>query len=243
MTFASLNLHCGFSRQDQPYDVSAAICQLDAAVVCLQEVWQPLTAPSSAAEEPPDDPLAGAAEKIGAEVYRAQMCGRPSVASLGLRAISGPGQLGIAVLTTLPVSSYRIIELGCAPGDGVPRVAQVLRLELPGGPMRLVNTHLTHVLTSPVQLTRLIARLRRDRLTNGSPPTLIAGDLNMPRKIAGRFPGLTPAVTGPTYPADRPRVQIDHLLASRSVATVDTAVLPPAGSDHLPIRARLLPHS
>src|SRR5260370_7347819 len=41
LTVASLNLHLGLGWQGDPFDVAAAITGLDAAVICLQEVWLP----------------------------------------------------------------------------------------------------------------------------------------------------------------------------------------------------------
>ena len=70
-------------------------------------------------------------------------------------------------------------------------------------------------------------------------PTVIAGDLNMPGPLTGLAAGYAQAVSGRTYPAHRPLVQLDHILTSRRVAGCGGAVLPPAGSDHLPVRARL----
>jgi endonuclease/exonuclease/phosphatase family metal-dependent hydrolase len=168
------------------------------------------------------------------------MCTRPSVAALGIRAESGPGELGIAVLTTLPVTGYEVLRLGVALADNIPRVAQVLSLQLTDGTvLRLVNTHLTHMLTGPLQLRLLRRRLRSDAMQPNQVPTIIAGDLNMPRLLAGRTIGYGAMVLGPTWPSDQPLIQLDHVLASRGISRLDGAVLAPTGSDHRPIRARL----
>ena len=82
-----------------------------------------------------------------------------------------------------------------------------------------------------VRLTRLLAA--------STVPTVIAGDLNMPGPVTGLAVGYTPAVNGRTFPAESPLLQLDHILTSRGVRARDGQVLPPAGSDHLPIRARL----
>ncbi len=231
-------MHCGFGRRDEPYDVASAICQVDAPIICLQEVWRPGAGGRGAVAEYPG-PVADAAAKLNAVAHYAHMCYRPSVASLGVRSISGPGELGIAVLTTLPVTDYSVIMLGRAPADSVPRVAQVIDVRLPGGHgLRIINTHLTYALTSPLQLRRLLAATKKRR-TADALPTVIAGDLNMPRLVAARTPGFTAPVRGPTYPSDRPRVQLDHLLAGRGIGWKHGAVLADAGSDHLPIRAQL----
>ena len=273
---ASLNLHGGVSSRGEPFDVKAAIRQLDAAVICLQETWLPASRdgppgqavrsadpdPSadamavagrasadrrgpgqygsrrSGAEAQPgwhSDHIAAAAVELGAAVYRAPLGEGPSLASFGIPAESGPGQLSIAVLTTVAVTSYEVVELGQIAGDNVPRLAQVILLELPGRPaLRLVNTHLTHRLASPLQLYRLWRHLDAEPL-----PTIIAGDLNMPRFLASRLPGYFAVVNGRTWPADQPLVQLDHVLVSQDIGGMDGAVLPATGSDHLPIRAHL----
>jgi len=70
---------------------------------------------------------------------------------------------------------------------------------------------------------------------------VIAGDLNMPGPAtwtAGH--GYRRVVRGPTFPAHRPLIQIDHLLAGPGVRAEAAEVLPGVGSDHLPVRAQLL---
>ncbi len=256
---ASLNLHCGYGSLGEPFDVVAALAELDAEVICVQEAWTPISGEKVAAHGaggPADaadgghgrqtasrmetQALADAARKLGAVLHRVPMCTRASGARAGVPADSVPGELSIAVLATLPVTGYEVFELGRAPGDRLPRFAQVVSLELAAGTsVRVVNTHLTHLLTSPRQLRELQRRLGTDEARSQRVPTIIAGDLNMPRLVAARSPGYTAAVRGRTWPADRPVVQLDHLLASPGVEGVDGAVLPPAGSDHLPVRARL----
>ena len=241
VTVASLNLHQGVSSSGTPFDAATAVCQLDAAVICVQEDWQPAGPDRDGCgpAEPrrhiaerndrrPDvtSQLAGAAAKLNMSVHREMMCVWPA------------GELAIAVLTALPVAEYEVVELGTAPGDTIPRLAQVVLLALPAGRhLRLVNTHLTHRFTSPVQLLRLQRRLRR-RL-HQEPPTVIAGDLNMPRTIAAAWPGYADLVRGCTFPAQRPLIQLDHILAGRGIQGSNGRVLPSAGSDHLPIRAEI----
>lgn len=235
---ASLNLHHGFERNGTPFGVTAAVCQLDAAIICVQEAWQPFDV---GAEPEVSDQLADAAEKLGTSLHRAVMCVRPGFGSEDDTrqddtrqddTEANSGELAVAVLTTLPVTSYRVIELGTARGDIIPRLAQVLLLELPaGGVLRVVNTHLTHRFTSPLQLRQLQRQLQPGL------PTIIVGDLNMPRMIAASWPGYADLVRGRTYPAERPLIQLDHVLVGRGIERVSGRVLPPAGSDHLPIRA------
>jgi endonuclease/exonuclease/phosphatase family metal-dependent hydrolase len=159
-----------------------------------------------------------------------------SRARLAIGTDEASGTWGLAVLTMLPVIGYREIELGRAPGDRIGRAAQVLTLATPAGAaLRVVNTHLTHRYSSPVQLALLVRRL-----ATGSPvPTVIVGDLNMPRSATVVARGYRPVVRGRTFPADRPLIQLDHMLLRGSVAALGAEVAEPLGSDHLPIRALL----
>jgi endonuclease/exonuclease/phosphatase family metal-dependent hydrolase len=202
------------------YDVAGVVSQLAATIVCLQEDWVPCGGQSLKRQ----DGVTQAADSLGAAVHRAPMCAQ--------EAAQGSGRLCISVLTALPVTSQKVIALGRGPGDGIPRIAQVLTLRTHGGRLRLVNTHLTYSVLSPLQLWRLWRKLKPDQI-----PTVIAGDLNMPAFIARRYPGLTGLVSGPTFPAEQPVLQLDHVLVSRGIDAGPGAVLPHAGSDHRPIRA------
>jgi endonuclease/exonuclease/phosphatase family metal-dependent hydrolase len=234
---ASLNLHCGFGFYGQPFDVAAALCQLEADVICLQESWRPV---SSGWDGVADDPVAQAASKLGAEVFRVVMARWPCLGLAGIPPSRDAGELAIAVLTGLPVTQYEVIELGVAPADDVPRFAQVVAVDLASGTrVRVVNTHLTHRLTSPLQLRVLRQRLQADGLPTGCIPTIIAGDFNMPRPVADLSINYDATVRGKTWPASRPLVQLDHIVVDQRIKVVESQVLPSVGSDHLPVRARL----
>ena len=226
ITLASLNLHGGLTSQGAPFDVAEACHRLKADVITLQEAWRPETQP---------DAVTGAAAALGAEVRHRGLARNTNRARLGVGTDEGSGTWGLAVLTMLPVIRYDEIELGRAPGDRIGRAAQVLTLATPGGAaLRVVNTHLTHRYSSPVQLALLVRRLAGSSL-----PTVLAGDLNMPRPATLVARGYRSVVRGRSFPAARPLIQLDHMLLSRGVSASETEVLEPVGSDHLPIRARL----
>lgn len=232
---ASFNLHCGVDMRGAPYDVVATIGQLNAAVTCLQEDWVASSAADNSSDSGRADQVAAAARELSLAVHRAELCATSSRVQVGVHANTGPGRLCVTVLTALPLVGYEVIALGRGIGDSIPRVAQVLLLRLPrGGELRVVNTHLTFSVASPLQLRRLWRRLRADPV-----PTVIAGDLNMPALVARRYPGLTSVVSGPTFPADQPVVQLDHVLVSEGITVGGGFVLPPAGSDHRPVRVRV----
>jgi endonuclease/exonuclease/phosphatase family metal-dependent hydrolase len=228
MILASLNTHGGRGADGRPYDLETACRQLKADIIVLQEVWRPRGGP---------DPVAGIAAAVGAELLRADLMDDTDLRSFGISGETARGQWGLATLTTVPVTGYEVVDLGRIAGDHAPRAAQLITMELPGrGPLRIANTHLTYRLLSPVQLLRLVRHLAADDI-----PTAIAGDLNMPAPLTGLAAGYAQAVSGRTFPAHRPLLQLDHILTSRRVARCGGEVLPPAGSDHLPVRARLRP--
>jgi endonuclease/exonuclease/phosphatase family metal-dependent hydrolase len=226
VTIASLNVHGGLDRRGEPFDVEAACHYLKADVITLQEAWRPDGQP---------DPLAAAARALGARLQHADLVSGTDLASLRVGPGTATGTWGLAILTALPVTSYHVVNLGRAPWDVCQRAAQVATVTTPGGrPLRVVNTHLTHRYISPVQLRRLVRHL-----AGSADPTVIVGDLNMPRAATWAAASYSRPVRGRTYPAHRPLVQLDHLLADSRLTGLDGEVLEPVGSDHLPIRAQL----
>lgn len=227
ITLASLNLHGGLTARGAPFDVAGACHRLKADVITLQEAWRP--------DEQPDVVTAVAAE-LGAQVRYRGLARNTNRALLGVGTDTGSGTWGLAVLSLLPVTGYHEIELGQAPGDRISRAAQVITLTMPGGAaLRVVNTHLTHRFTSPVQLAWLTRRLGQGPQL----PTVIAGDLNMPLPLTRAAAGYRATVRGRTYPASRPWIQLDHLLLRGPLRVSSAEVADPLGSDHLPIRAEL----
>ena len=223
---ASLNTHGGRDADGQVYDLAAACRQLKADIIALQEVWRPHGEP---------DPVDEIASALGAEAFRAELRSDTDLRRLSISGETARGQWGLAVLTTMPVAGSEVADLGRTPGDPIRRVAQLITVDIPGGGrLRVANSHLTHLFASPVQLLRLVRHLAAADV-----PTVIAGDLNMPLPVTGLAVGYDAAVTGRTYSASRPVVQLDHILANHRVTRCGGEVLGPAGSDHLPVRARL----
>jgi endonuclease/exonuclease/phosphatase family metal-dependent hydrolase len=225
VVLASMNSHSGRDADGTPYDLMRACRELRADVLALQECWL---------RDGEPDPLERVAAELGGQLLRADLVADTDLRRLRISGETERGRWGLAVITRLPVVSWEVIPLGRQPGDMIPRAAQLVTLAVPGGSLRLVNTHLTYLLTSPVQLMRLLRTLLRSDV-----PTVIAGDLNMPAPVTGLAVGYRPAVKGKTFPAHRPRLQLDHVLAGQGVGFRDGEVLPHAGSDHLPVRARL----
>jgi endonuclease/exonuclease/phosphatase family metal-dependent hydrolase len=233
VTIVSLNLHCGLSSLARPYSVADALTGLDADIIAVQEAWW------SDDDEagPGGDPVAKAARALGAQMIRTRLATGVTLAELGIAPREERGNWGIAILSKLPVAGHETLSLGKVTADPVGRAALICSVTMPGGwALRMVCTHLTQRLASPAQLYRLT-----QHLTRAPAPTVIAGDLNMPRLGTWVAGGYVPTVRGRTFPAEMPVVQLDHLLVSPGLTCMAAEVLPSVGSDHLPIQARFSP--
>ncbi len=130
---------------------------------------------------------------------------------------------GVALLSRYPVTDWRVLRL---PSLRVPvplwrgrrrpvlvrdeaRVALSATVQTPGADVLVVTTHLSFLAGwNVIQLFRLW------RTLSTSPgPILLMGDLNMGARRASTVTGLQPLATHPTFPVDRPRRQLDHILA------------------------------
>ena len=148
---ASLNTHGGRGADGRRYDLGGACRQFKADIIVLQEVWRPYDEPN------PVDEIATA---LSAEPLWTDLIRDVNLERVGIADERAPGRWGLATLTTAPVLGFEVTDLGRIPGDLTPRAAQLVTIALPGGgPLRIVNTHLTYRLFSPVQLIRLVRRL------------------------------------------------------------------------------------
>ncbi|MBU2663855.1 endonuclease/exonuclease/phosphatase family protein [Actinoplanes bogorensis] len=226
-SLASINLHCGLDHRGRPFAVKDAIAALDTDVVLVQENWSRTGADSLAAQ---------AAADCGYTAYgEIALTDEVRLADLEISRGAVPdetGTWGLALMSRLPASFPAAVAIGSAPRDVVgERAAQVAHIE----GVRLVNVHLTHrVLHGPRQLRRLVSGLRSD-----DRPTVVAGDFNMFRPTIAFGHPYRPVVRGRTFPAQRPLLQLDHVLAGPGVRVVRAEVLPSCGSDHRPVRVEL----
>jgi endonuclease/exonuclease/phosphatase family metal-dependent hydrolase len=197
------------------------------------------------------DLTAVAAEAMGAVAHRfvAAISGTPGGTWIAATGAEQPGSAayGIALLSRFPASSWRVLRLPHIPSrlpmylpvhhrltlvNEEPRAAVVARIETSLGPLTVANAHLSFVPGwNRHQLRRIVAELR------GIPgPRLLVGDLNLPSAAARRWSGLRTLAAAPTYPADRPKRQLDHVLTDDPGLTVRDweAPLMPI-SDHRPL--------
>lgn len=225
LRIASYNTHFGVDRHGTPFDVIAAIADLDADVVALQEVWQPHGRRSFAAD---------AAEQLGYEVHETPLA--PGLIThrqdLVKRDEESEGMWGLAVLSRRPSRARPTIPLGRIAFDRAARIA--LPVEIEGGPV-VVVTHISHRLFgSPRQIRRVVRALDAD-----GEPTVVLGDFNLWGPPVGLLfgDGWTRPVRGRTWPAWRPHSQLDHIVCNRAVAASHGEVLAATPSDHRPVRA------
>ncbi len=264
LTVATFNVHAGVDGWGRPFDLLKACSALDADVLVLQETWTPEDGPGTAEtvgdalgytrfEQPLARGRLGRPDPTADRRWMRSLDWRGSNHAIYLDSerplpprVTGsrryvdaqPGSWGVAVLSRLPAQAERIIDLGRLEQDSARRFALVLRVEVDGVPVRIVGTHMSHITYgAAVQFVRLSRALRR-HLSPG--PAILAGDMNMwGPPVSAFFPGWRRAVRHRTWPAWRPHSQVDHILVRGPLRVLGGEALAAAGSDHLPVRARL----
>jgi len=244
MRVATFNILNGRSLDDDQVSVEAlagAVHSLDADVLALQEVDR--NQPRSHGS----DLTAVAAEAMGALDHRfvAALSGSPGATWVAATGAEQPdaAAYGIALLSRHPVTAWEIVRLPelWAPvpirfhGNRMPtlvrdepRVAVAAEVETPEGTVTVVNTHLSFIpWWNQRQLRYLVRSLGPARR-----PLLLTGDLNMgPARVAS-LTGMRSLAAHPTFPADAPREQLDHVLADGPVRVEAAAARRLPLSDH-----------
>jgi len=177
---------------------------LDADVLALQEVDRGLRRSHDA------DTAAVVAETCGmAHVFGAAI------------AIRG-GEYGNALLVRGSIDDVEVVALE----DPEPRSAIVARIEVEGVGISVAATHLGRRGAGATQLAILL-----DHLDARPGPRLLLGDLNLDAADVEVRPGWTRPSGGPTFPAETPRREIDHVLLDGLEATAAVVARLPV-SDH-----------
>jgi len=217
-------------------DLVKACMSLEVDVLCLQEVDR--GQPRSGAI----DQTAAVADAMGATAWRFQpaLIGEPGGAwrvaddgddGGGAAPSAGEAGYGVGLISRWPVTGWSVVRLAAArvrspvyvPGHRAvilladePRVALIAEVDTPTGPLAVATTHLSFVPGwNLVQLRRVTRHLAaRNR------PCVLVGDLNVPGPFPRWASGWRSLARLPTFPAERPVLQIDHLLAHGAVPEV-----------------------
>jgi endonuclease/exonuclease/phosphatase family metal-dependent hydrolase len=258
MRLATFNLLHGRSPHDGLVDearLTAAVTALDADILAMQEVDRDQSRSGRL------DQTAIAARALGAPAHRfaAAMVGTPGERFRPLtHDDDGHGEpcYGVGLVSRYPVRSWHVTRLPCTPvrspvwiagpGGGLillrdePRVVLAAVLDTPHGPLTAAATHLSFVPGWNLRQLRQVVRALRTL----PPPRILLGDLNMPPGLARLVSGWRVLGRRPTYPAESPRVQLDHVLADPRGGGALTPVVavdaPPATiSDHRPLVVEL----
>ena len=234
-TLTSFNTRWGLTVNDEPFDLHAVLAGFDTDVISLQEVWEP----TNDAERIDTERIETVAADLGYQAIHVPLSPsrvdpRPEITADPAEAA---GTWGVALMSRLPIVSTRVVDLGrmVERWDVADRYAILADLDLGPTVVTVTAVHLSFALPNALaQLRRLGAYLPAHR------PSVVAGDCNLWGPLATTVVGNhRRAVRGRTWPAARPHSQLDHILISPQVAVVRSAVLGPAGSDHLPIEAEL----
>ncbi|AEV71388.1 metal-dependent hydrolase [Mycolicibacterium rhodesiae NBB3] len=245
MRMATFNILHGRSVHDgvvHPDRLVDAIRQLDPDVLALQEV--DLDQPRSGMSDL--TAVAAAAMEAASHRFVAAIAGTPGATWMAATGREQPGTsaYGIALLSRYPAVDWQVVRLPRVPMkfpmylrgpnrvqvvNEEPRAAVVARLETPVGPLTVANTHLSFV---PGWNRRQLRLLMRD--LRGFPgPHVLMGDLNMPPARVGRLSGLRSLGETLTFPADRPEMQLDHILTDDGGLRADSCSAPELPiSDH-----------
>jgi endonuclease/exonuclease/phosphatase family metal-dependent hydrolase len=227
LRIVTYNIHgcVGLDRRRDPARIAAVLREIDADIVCLQEVA------ARGARGPNGDQAAYLAEATDHNVI------------LGGTA-RGRGRFANAILTRFPPVATRAIDLA-VPGYE-PRGAIDVDLMIGDRILRVMATHFgLHAGERRLQANRLIAALGEPAATSGPSPhaVLLVGDLNEWRGRAGGVGALDqclgPSAAPRTFPSWMPVLPLDRIYAFGPAMLRDVRVyrspLARLASDHLPL--------
>lgn len=134
-------------------------------------------------------------------------------------------QYGVALISKLPVTTWRVRVFPAAPlwmpllvqSDSRPRMIRVRDepraaiaacIETAMGPITVVTAHLSFVPGFNIRQLRQI----REWVSDLPRPLFFLGDFNLPGGLPTRSTGMTPLLREWTFPSYKPRVQFDHIL-------------------------------
>ena len=212
------------------FDVASIVSSFDADIVVVPESW------SSDTGESILDPL----RDEGYAIETVDMMKLARRTTTNRFAVPRDGIWQLALCSRFPIVARRDLPIGRIQTDPAgKRLALACTLDVHGEPLEIVALHTSSKLWWLGPVRHMLALKRRLR-TAGMKPDIIAGDFNFwGPPVSVLFRGWRRAVRGPTYPANRPHSQIDHVLVRGNIEAVSGEVLAATPSDHRPIRVNL----
>lgn len=153
----------------------------------------------------------------------------------------GGAAYGVALVSRLPVRAWHVAHLPPARGRSPvyvpgrrrfillpdePRAVVAAHVDGPAGPLWVASCHLSFVPGwNAVQLRRLTREL-----AGLGPSCVLLGDINLPGAIPATLSGWRMLARAKTFPAEEPKLQIDHALGHGPLAPVTAA-----GTRRLPV--------
>ena len=245
LRIASVNAASGRDLASGAVDtfvLTTAVAALDADVVAVQEVDHLLPRSARADQTALLAAATGSSGRFVATVH-----GTPGVVdgfTPAERTVPDEPSYGVALLSRLPVLEWREERMAPGrarlplpvPGQGLrwipdePRAVVAAVVATAAGPVSVLGTHLSFSPARSVAQLRAVRRFAAELPR----PLVLLGDLNLPPGVVRRVLPWRALVTGPTFPAPAPRVQLDHALADGlpAEARVSARIERVGGSDH-----------
>jgi endonuclease/exonuclease/phosphatase family metal-dependent hydrolase len=191
------------------------------------------------------DQAATLAKELGMEVRFAPIYRLPATAA------DPPREFGVALLSRLPITSWRndtITRLSTQQANPVPTPAPGFLeavVDAHGVPLRVFVTHLDYRADPAVRVQQVKQML--GYLGDRSAPTLLLGDLNATPdapELQPLFQQLHDSMADRgealTYPAEAPAKRIDYILCSGQFETRSASIPATTASDHRPVIVELV---
>lgn len=227
MRIMTYNIRLGIQRGLEP--VAHEIVEANADIVALQEVGRFWLM----------GPYRDTARELSSLTDLSHFAYAPTIEMPGKDQSPTPAQYGHAILSRWPIRSTLTMDLPQIEDE--PRCLLLSTIDSPRGRLRVLSTHLSHLLSDrPTQAQSLLDFILD--MPQETRPDLILGDFNESDDVAWvqslqqKYNDADQARGRLTFPADDPNIRIDYMFAKdacwKDVEVRDAAT---EVSDHLPV--------